>query len=263
MSTNERELDELLGAYALDAVSPEERRLVEEYLLVDPRARAEVQEHREVASMLAWTGASAPDGLWDRIAGQLDDRAPAPSGELAAVLAFDAGITAAPGRDRTTGARATRTSASGGRRWRPVLAWAGGTVAAAAIAVFAVAAFDRDGSDRSPMEAAVEAARNDGDSMVTTLVAADGTFGGEAIIDRDGHGYLVLGALPELTTDRTYQLWGVIDGEAISLGVLGNHPAIETFTAEGELTQLVVTNEVAGGVITDGNPDGAYAGTVA
>jgi anti-sigma factor RsiW len=61
VSIERNELDELLGAYALDAVSDEERQAIEEYLLVDPRARQEVAEHREVATLLAWTGTAAPD----------------------------------------------------------------------------------------------------------------------------------------------------------------------------------------------------------
>lgn len=247
MSADERELDELLGAYALDAVSPDERRRVEEHLLVDPRARAEVREHREVASLLAWTGSSAPDGLWDRIADQLEDRAPAPSGELAAVLSID-----------PVARRASRPRA----RWQPLAGWLGATAAAAAIAVFAVSVVDRESPSREPMLEAVDAARKDRDSKVTMLTDAEGTVGGEAIIDEEGHGYLLIDRLPELPTDRTYQLWGEMDGKAISLGVLGNHPGMETFTAEGELTRLMITNEVAGGVVSDGNPDGAFVATV-
>ena len=87
MSAEERALDELLGAYALDAVSDEERRMVDEYLMVSPRARQEVSEHREVATMLAWTGMSAPDGLWERIAASLDSaEPPRPTGALASVI---------------------------------------------------------------------------------------------------------------------------------------------------------------------------------
>ncbi len=248
MSAEDRELDELLGAYALDAVSPEERRRVEEHLLVDPRARAEVREHREVASLLGWTGSDAPEGLWDRIADQLEEVAPAPSGELAAVLAFDAAAHRA---------RPPRRA-----RWQPVAAWLAATAAAAAIAVFAVSAVDRDGSSRSPMLEAVDAARKDRDSMVTMLMAADGTVGGEAIIDEEGHGYLLVDRLPALPSDRTYQLWGEMEGKAISLGVLGAQPGMETFTAEGVLTKLMITNEVAGGVVSNGNPEGAFVATV-
>ena len=44
MATDPFEIEALLGAYALDAVDLHEARIVEEYLLANPRARAEVQE---------------------------------------------------------------------------------------------------------------------------------------------------------------------------------------------------------------------------
>jgi len=66
------ELQELLGAYALDAVDADERGRVEDHLRGCARCRAEVEQHREVAAQLAYTGADAPDGLWRRIAAQLD-----------------------------------------------------------------------------------------------------------------------------------------------------------------------------------------------
>jgi coproporphyrinogen III oxidase len=43
------EIESLLGAYALDAVSPQERVMVERYLETDPRARAEVDGDGAVA----------------------------------------------------------------------------------------------------------------------------------------------------------------------------------------------------------------------
>jgi hypothetical protein len=53
-----------------------------------------------------------------------------------------------------------------------------------------------------------------------------------------------------LPAEETYQLWGVYsDGDVISLGVVGNRPGIEPFTADGELDALVITREVAGGVM--------------
>jgi anti-sigma-K factor RskA len=69
-------------------------------------------------------------------------------------------------------------------------------------------------------------------------------------------------ALPALPDDETYQLWGVIGDQVISLGVLGHNPEIELFSAGAPVSQLVVTIEQAGGVVSNGNPDGAYAGTV-
>lgn len=47
------EVTELLGAYALDAVDEDERALVEEHLGLCARCRAEVQAHRETATLLA------------------------------------------------------------------------------------------------------------------------------------------------------------------------------------------------------------------
>jgi len=71
------EIEELLGAYALDAVDADEARLVEDHLADCPRCRAEVAEHREVAALLT-TGSTepVPDGLWDRIAADLGDTPP-------------------------------------------------------------------------------------------------------------------------------------------------------------------------------------------
>lgn len=233
MATDFDHLDELLGAYALDALDPDERQLVEDYLSIDPRARAEVQEHREVATLLAWTGSSAPAGIWDRIATSLDERPPAPGPELARIIPM---------------VDARR------RRARRVLQLAGAAAAAAVIAVVAVRVGDGGGSPSDAMAAAVEAARSDRDSKVVQLVSADGSTIAEAVIDADGHGYLLGEGLPSLADDRTYQLWGVVDGEVISLGVLGRSPEIEPFTVEGPLTALVVTDEVAGGVAVSEQP---------
>jgi anti-sigma-K factor RskA len=239
MSSEQERLDDLLAAYALDAVSADERREVEQYLQINPRARREVEEHREVATMLAWSGAAAPEGLWDRIAANLDASAPRPSGELASVLAFDGG------RDRRN-------------RRRNVGQWAMVSAAAAVVAVVAVATLTRDETP-PPLAAAVAAARDDRDSITYQLVREDGAAGVEAIIDQDGHGYLLGAALPALGTEQTYQLWGVIDGQVISLGVLGRNPEIEPFSAGAAVSQLVVTVEPAGGVVSNGNPDGAFA----
>ena len=59
--------------YALDALERDEVDVFELHLSECPRCRADVQELRETASLLAHAGASAPDGLWDRIASELDE----------------------------------------------------------------------------------------------------------------------------------------------------------------------------------------------
>jgi hypothetical protein len=64
------ELQELLGADALDAVSDVEREQIECYLERSPRART------EVGAFLAEARTDAPSGLWQRIAGRLGNEQP-------------------------------------------------------------------------------------------------------------------------------------------------------------------------------------------
>lgn len=225
-------LDELLGAYALDALDADERRAVDEYLLVSPQARAEVREHQEVATFLAFSGASAPDGLWDRISGSLDGVAPSPGPELAKVMPID------------------RRRRMAGR----VASWALASAAAAVIAVVAVQVIDGRSEVRDPIAEAVDQARADRDSRVAMLTAEGSDVSVEAIVDQDGHGYLIASELPALSSDQTYQLWGVVNDTVISLGILGRSPEIESFSVEGDLTALVITEEVAGGVAVSEQP---------
>jgi anti-sigma-K factor RskA len=270
MSAEELELDELLGAYALDAVDDEERRAVEQYLMISPRARQEVAEHREVATMLAWSGMSAPDGLWDRIAEHLDTHdAPAPSGQLASVLAGTGAVAPRTGvavdaQVRSLdAARRDRAAGRGHRGWRTAGSWIVASAAAALVAVLAVTVIGGDDIDPDPLAAAVSEARADRNSLQATLLNDQQEVGAEVVIDRNGHGFVVADALPSLPSGQTYQLWGVIGEQVISLGVLGANPAIEPFSSGGEVvSQVVITIERAGGVVSNGNPEGAFAGTL-
>jgi anti-sigma-K factor RskA len=98
---------------------------------------------------------------------------------------------------------------------------------------------------------------------LASLTNPDSAVAVEALIDIKGHGYLLAGDLPRLSLDQTYQLWGVIGDQVISLGVLGPSPSVETFTARADLKALAITIEPAGGVVSNGNPEGAYVGEVA
>lgn len=237
------DLDELLGAYALDAVDDVERRRIDDYLAVNPRAAAEVQAHREVATMLAFTGMDAPEDLWDRIADEIGEQAPPPGPELAKVLAIDdhprrRGITTA-------------------------VPWLVAAAAAAVIGFVAIGLADRADAPNEPLADAVDVARSDSGSLTTTLVADGSDASAEAIIDRSGRGYILAQDLPALSIDQTYQLWGVVDdGQVISLGILGPNPEIGTFTVDGVVSALAITIEQAPGVVSDGNPDGAFVGTL-
>ena len=55
------------------------------------------------------------------------------------------------------------------------------------------------------------------------------------VVRPNGRGYLVTSRLPALSSGETYQLWGIIHGKTISLGLLGRTPHLAVFTAAGSL----------------------------
>lgn len=232
MAEDRNSIDELLGAYALDAVDDHERRQIESFLETDPRARAEVEAHREVAAMLAFSGERPPDGLWDRIANALEETPPAPGPQLARVMPMD---------------RARR------RRGLVGTAAAAAVAAVAAVAVTLVVA-DLDDPEPAVTADAIETAYGQAwasaDGRRTELVADDTSFSADAVVLPSGTGFLSASKLPTLPETETYQLWGVYaDDDVISLGVLGNRPGVEPFTAKDDVVTLVITREQAGGVM--------------
>ena len=227
------EIEELLGAYALDAVDDDERRAVDAYIATNPRARAEVDAHREVATLLAYGGDDAPDGLWDRIVLSLDEPGadvPVPGPELAKVL---------PAR------RPDRR-----RWWFPVLAAA----ALVAVVALSVALVNKDGG--TSISAAYDDARASAANTVVALKSTDGSTAATAVMEPSGRAFLDPTALPALPADRTYQLWAVLaDNPApVSLGVLGSDPQLTMFGVSGSVQALAITDEKAGGVVAPEKP---------
>ena len=239
---NHNEVQDLLGAYALDAVEPDEAEVVELHLRSCPRCRAEVETHRETASWLAHGGAPAPEGVWDRIAGSLED-APPPV-ELARILPWE-----------TTERQATRA-----RRRRPAVEWVAGIAAALLLVLGGVAInqqrrIDRL-DDRAGIEQAFASAVSDPRARQVSLVSpsGDATHRVRAVVLPDGTGYLVAkDGLPALDDTRTYQLWGINDAKVVSLGVLGNRPSIVPFHASSDVRTLAITEEERGGVVASKN----------
>jgi hypothetical protein len=73
----------------------------------------------------------------------------------------------------------------------------------------------------------------------------------DVVILPSGTGYLYSSHLSPLPSARTYQLWGVVDNQVISYGVLGTTiDGVESFRASPGVSALAVTNEVASGVVT-------------
>ena len=224
----------LTGAFALDAVEPDERELVELHLMECPRCRAEVAEFREVAAFLAHNGYTAPEGLWDRISGALEE-APPPL-DLAPVVALPA------------------------RRSISVRAAAAVAAVAAVVAVFFGVKVVDLGTQVDRLEAqngierVVVQAQQDPRSRTVNLVSASGAQGAEVVLRPDGTGFLVKDRLAPLRSDRTYQLWALVDGKPISAGVLGPDPGIVAFTAAGDPAGFAISNEVRGGAAQPTKP---------
>ena len=235
------DLEELLGAYAIDALEPDETEAVERHLADCPRCRAEVAAHHEVASLLGYTGGPAPAGLWDRIAENLEE--PPPPLRLRAVDA----PPAAPPPPRRRGLPT------------PLI----GALAAAAIVIAVLGAEVVRLNNRtnhllpprttSAIEAAAFAAAVQGDARHATLRSPDGKLTVETVVLPDGTGFVLKNNLPSLSKALTYQLWGMRAGDRVSLGILGTQPQISMFRVEGGVDGLAVTEERTGGVVTTNN----------
>jgi hypothetical protein len=219
------ELEELLGAFSLDAVDPDEREAVEAHLAECPRCRAEVADLREVAGLLANSDAVAPEGLWDRIAEAIDEVPPPMRLDLH---------------------RPTRRSRS-----RPA-AVALAAAAAVALLVLGWQVRDlRDQNDRIQNQLAAADATRDALNEANVallepnsrLARMNGSNGRAfAVLTGDGAGYLVSSDLPELDTG-IYELWGADEsGSVVPLGST-TRSGVTRFDAGGDVKELLVTVE--------------------
>ena len=214
-----KELQSLLGAFALDAVNREEARRVESHLVDCPVCREEVAGYLEVTGLLPLVlgrDAEEPD---DEVAEVVPLRRQPrwfPVAAAVAIVALSAGLLVQTRR----------------------LGMAEQQLAQADLTTVALAAENVEGS--------------------TTLLLADGAGHAVAtvVLLPDGTGLLTIEDLPSVGEDRTYQLWGVMDDEVVSVGLAGTGPGTTTFTADTlRLQALVLTEEEAGGVaVSEADP---------
>jgi hypothetical protein len=102
----------------------------------------------------------------------------------------------------------------------------------------------------------VVAAMETSGHTIVTLTDAHQHEVAKFVVLPNGRGYLVTSSLPALRSGKTYQLWGIVHGQAISLGLLGRTPHLAAFTAAGSLRpdSLGVTVEPAGGASRPSGP---------
>jgi anti-sigma factor RsiW len=220
---NHDELQSLLGAYAVDAVDPDEAAAIDAHLVDCPRCRAEVAELREVAAMLTYSGADAPDGVWDSIAGALQGAPPPLRLEVQ--------------RERRDRWRVPRNIAIG--------------VAAASVAVLGIGIIRLRGevddlrnnqtTDQAAVAIAAERAIGAPDARIARLTGSSGD-GAVAVVQPNGQGYLVGTSLPDVGPS-IYQLWGMTSsGTITSLGTIPG-PGVYGFSADPSIGTVMITVE--------------------
>jgi len=243
MMTHEQ-ASELLGAYALDAVDGEELAELERHLDECPRCRAELDSLREVAGALGTNVEPLPEGLWASIASRLPER----SGDE----------EPPPPMPRLVWSERTPAEAPARRRRGRVAVASFGAVAVAAAAVAAVLGIGLINADdranhlqsaATQRSSTVTAALQTPGHQVVSLRDGKDKLAAQFVVVPDGRGYLLLSHLPALPGGKTYQLWGIVGSQPVSLGVLGPDPNEATFTMAGARrpSSLALTAEPAGG----------------
>ena len=244
---NHNAIIELLGAFALDAVEPDEAAAVREHLAGCPRCRDEVAEHHQTAAMLTPAGDEAPPHLWEGISARLGQPGPA-EGSVPAVVPLPAAPRAAPKRS----ARSRRGLQIG------VLL---GAAAAAAIAALGVEVGRLD--HRLNQVAAATGAHNLSDAaqnallnpqtqrIVLTSTGPNAQVLAEVVAGGPNTAFLFNRGLPALPAARTYQLWLTDRGRPISIGLLGANPGTVAFALGPTLgsSAFAVTVEPARGSV--------------
>ena len=87
--------------------------------------------------------------------------------------------------------------------------------------------------------------------QVVTLTGAGNKTLAKFVTLPDGQGYLISSSLPTLAKSSTYQLWGIVKGSPVSIGVMGRSPTNVAFTLASSPgpSVLAVTVEPSGGAI--------------
>jgi anti-sigma-K factor RskA len=228
------ELRELLGAYALDALDPDERAQVDALLLEDASARAELHELQHAAAWLGHASLRPPESAWTAIAAEVE-RDLANDGTPETAEAEDAPL--AP-------VRALPVRRAPRRMSRVLVAAAAALVLiVGAAGVFAVT---RDQSSPDPSAAQYAAALANPSAHEVTLTSKSGTASARAVVLPNGTGYIGDASLPALRSGRDFQLWSITPHGPVSAGVMRDGK-VHRFKVADQASALAVTNEPAGG----------------
>lgn len=256
MTLDHEAVVDLLGAYALDAVEGDEADAVEAHLEGCERCTAELADFREAAGLIANSGGDAPEHLWRSIAaeigtpprgaGVLGEEPPSITRVLGAARSTNAGSDPAPSRPKWSS-----------KPWA-VVAVAAGLLVIVALGVQVARLGNRVNQLQTATAAqsisqAATSALGDPRAEHVELTAAHppASSVAEIVVLPSGSAFLVNHSLPDLDADQTYQLWGKVGDQLVSLGVLGSAPHDVAFHVDhgAVITTYAVTAERAGGVV--------------
>jgi anti-sigma-K factor RskA len=190
--------EDLLAAYALDALDSDDVARVEAHLAANPDAQVQLDRYHDAIAGYAEAELSVtpPADVWQRI----NERTAPP------VVASEPPATTSV----APVVLLRRASASARARWL--------TAAAAALVIVAGLAFALSrGSDATRADQFAEAV-DDADNRTGLVAGEAGTA--RIAITPDGAGLIDLSALDSVDAGRTYQLWSLDADVPVSLGVL-------------------------------------------
>jgi anti-sigma-K factor RskA len=242
---------ELLAAYALDAVDGPERLDLERHVEGCVRCASELDAYRGVSSALGNVSEPAPSHVWRSISAHLyDDVDSDATPPFRALAPAQPPVTPIASRHRTLSQRAkvTVTICS--------------VAAAALVTLLSVNLVRADHHVSQLTRALGVAARGAVVAAETTTGHVDVTLSNSrgakiaTFVLLDGHGYLVSSHMSTLPTTQTYQLWGLFNGTPISIGLMGANPSNVQFTVASSVLprELAVTIEPASGASLPTSP---------
>ncbi|MGC1419021.1 MAG: anti-sigma factor [Acidimicrobiales bacterium] len=245
------EASELLAALALDAVEVDERTAIEDHVAQCPRCQAELDALREVASAMGNSVEALPQDLWGSISSRIYEDQSGETREAPLLL-----VGPRNGAPQAHGDVRTRSRSK-------VVVPTFLALAAAVIMVLAISLASVNGhvsrlnnALASETNSEVHAALVAPDHRLVDLAGSSNRDIAQFVLLPDGRGFLVKSSLPTLSSDKTYQLWAIINGKPISVGLMGRQPTAVTFTVSGNsvVTALDVTVEPSGGTSTPTSP---------
>jgi len=215
---------ELLGAYAVDAVSPEERELIAVHLATCPECSEELGSQLEALALLTPETQLEPDwATWEKVRAHISE------------------TPVAPASDRESDSRGKVIRMP--RRFTPVAA----ALAVAACSVLATLAFTHDWSSPSPLVTAPIVSANPSEQLAGSVkLFAPDKANGRVVLD--------LRNVPDAPAGHHYEVWVLRPGEGTEMEPIGaftprnGHAALSLrLPGPGEYVALDISVQENGG----------------